>query len=124
MHMPPPIHGASAVGQYIKESRLINETFDCHYINITTAKNMEDIGKGGLDKIMLFFQKVWRVNGAIRRIRPSIIYMTPCTTGGPFFKDNLMLGFARLTSSLFSRQSRFVINLHNKGVQTMQEDWK
>lgn len=124
MHMPPPIHGASAVGQYIKESPLINETFDCHYINITTAKNMEDIGKGGLDKVMLFFQKVWKVNGAIRRIRPSIIYMTPCTTGGPFFKDNLMLGFARLTSSLFSRQSRFVIHLHNKGVQTMQEDWK
>jgi len=124
MHMPPPIHGASAVGQYIKDSALVNETFDCHYINITTAKNLEDIGKGNIGKYGLFFKKVMQVLHAISRLQPSIIYMTPCTTGGPFFKDNLMLNIAKIGAVLRSRKSRFVIHLHNKGVLTMMSDWK
>lgn len=124
MHMPPPIHGASAVGQYIRESKVINSAFDCHYINITTAKNLEDIGKGDFGKYMLFFHKLMQVTQAIRRIKPSVIYMTPCTTGGPFFKDNIMLNIAKLGAMFSSKKSKFVIHLHNKGVQTMQEDWK
>ena len=124
MHMPPPIHGASAMGQYIRESELINSTFDCRYIDITTAKNLEDIGKADFNKIGLFFKKVMQVIRAIYKKKPSIIYMTPCTTGGPFFKDNLMLTFAKLVALLFSKKSRFVIHLHNKGVKTMQGDWK
>lgn len=124
MHMPPPIHGASVVGQFIKDSELINDAFDCHYINLTTAKNMEDIGKGGIGKIALFLEKVVKVHNAIQSLRPSIIYMTPCTSGGPFVKDNLMLSFAKIFAAVYSRKSRFVIHLHNKGVQTMQDDWK
>ena len=124
MHMPPPIHGASAMGQYIRESELINNTFDCRYIDITTAKNLEDIGKADFNKIGLFFRKMMQVVRAIYKKKPSIIYMTPCTTGGPFFKDNLMLTIAKLVALLFSKKSRFVIHLHNKGVKTMQGDWK
>ena len=48
MHMPPPVHGAAMVGQYIHDSKLINREFDCHYINLTTAKNLQDIGKVGM----------------------------------------------------------------------------
>lgn len=40
MHMPPPVHGAAMVGQYIHDSKLINDKFDSHYINLTTAKNL------------------------------------------------------------------------------------
>lgn len=37
MHMPPPVHGASMVGQYIKDSRLLHARFDSVYINMTAA---------------------------------------------------------------------------------------
>ena len=30
MHMPPPVHGAAMVGQYIHDSKLINRELDCH----------------------------------------------------------------------------------------------
>ena len=43
MHMPPPVHGAAMVGQYIHDSKLINDKFDSHYINLTTAKNLSKI---------------------------------------------------------------------------------
>lgn len=124
MHMPPPIHGASVVGQYIRDSKLINDSFDCHYINITTAKNLEDIGKADMRKYGVFFRKVFRVMSEIRRLKPEIIYMTPCTTGGPFYKDHLMLSIAKSWAAMVSSHSRVVIHLHNKGVQTMQEDWR
>lgn len=37
MHMPPPVHGAAMMGKYIHDSKLINDKFECHYINLTTA---------------------------------------------------------------------------------------
>ena len=54
MHMPPPVHGAAMVGKYIHDSRLVNEAFDCRYINLATAANLEDIGKVRLAKFVDF----------------------------------------------------------------------
>lgn len=51
MHMPPPVHGAAMMGKYIHDSKIINEAFNCHYFNLTLARNLEDIGKGGIRKL-------------------------------------------------------------------------
>lgn len=51
MHMPPPVHGASMMGEYIHDSKVINEAFDRHYLNLTSAKD-NDIGKGGIRKLI------------------------------------------------------------------------
>lgn len=55
LHMPPPIYGASMMGKYIHDSKLINETLDCHYINLTTAKNLSDIGKVGIKNYFILY---------------------------------------------------------------------
>ena len=34
LHLPPPVHGSSMVGQLIRDSRLINGSFDTKYINL------------------------------------------------------------------------------------------
>ena len=49
MHMPPPIHGASMVGKFIHDSKLVNESFDCWYISPSTANNIQDIAKINLN---------------------------------------------------------------------------
>ena len=36
MHYPPPVHGAAVVGEYIRKSKLINNTFSTKYINLGT----------------------------------------------------------------------------------------
>ena len=61
MHMPPPVHGAAMVGQYIHDSKLINDKFDSHYINLTTAKNLQDIGKVGIRKLVDFIMLLRRI---------------------------------------------------------------
>ena len=45
LHLPPPVHGAAMMGKYIHDSRVINEAFECKYINLTSAKTLQDIGK-------------------------------------------------------------------------------
>lgn len=55
--MPPPVHGASMMGAYIHDSKVINEAFDCHYLNLTLAKDINDIGKGGIRKLIVYLKK-------------------------------------------------------------------
>ena len=56
LHLPPPVHGAAMMGKYIHDSKLINTSFDCHYINLTTAKDLADIGKVGIRKLVQLVQ--------------------------------------------------------------------
>mgnify|MGYP004256195275 CR=1 FL=1 len=44
LHIPPPVHGSSMVGKWIKESVLINREFDCDYLNLLASK---DVGQSG-----------------------------------------------------------------------------
>jgi len=41
LHCPPPVHGSSIVGQSIKNSTHINNSFDCRYINIRPGRSVE-----------------------------------------------------------------------------------
>ena len=41
LHMPPPVHGASMVGKYIHDSKIINNAFECHYLNLALAKDLD-----------------------------------------------------------------------------------
>jgi len=50
MHYPPPVHGAAMVGQYIKESKLLNESFNCKFINLSTSRTVDEIGATGIRK--------------------------------------------------------------------------
>ena len=53
LHLPPPVHGSSMVGQYIKDSKVvINTSFDAQYINLSTSKTIDEIGKNPLLKLV------------------------------------------------------------------------
>lgn len=56
MHMPPPVHGAAMMGQYVHDSDLINEKFECHYINPSLSSSVGDVGKFSLKKLLIFLE--------------------------------------------------------------------
>ena len=93
LHLPPPVHGASMVGKYIHDSEVINNTFDCHYLNLALAKDLNDIGKGGMRKLKDFYKQLKQVRLLIKSIKPQQCYVTPNAKGGAFYKDFLVVIF-------------------------------
>lgn len=117
LHLPPPVHGAAMVGKYIHDSELINSQFDCHYINLTTAKNLQDIGKGGVKKLWRFLKLLRSIRREVRRLKPQLVYVTPNACGGAFYKDFVVVQMLKRMGC------RVVVHYHNKGVATRQDRW-
>ncbi len=115
LHLPPPVHGAAMVGQYIRESRLINEAFDCHYINLAMAKDLTDIGKVGWRKFGQLFGLLHRIRKMVKEGKPDWVYVTPNATGGAFYKDFVVVQFLKYLGC------RVVVHYHNKGVSLRQQ---
>ena len=114
MHMPPPVHGAAMVGQYIHDSKLINEKFEGHYINLTTAKNLQDIGKVGVRKLVDFYALLRKIRRNLKTINPDLVYVTPNACGGAFYKDYIVVQMIKRMGY------QVVVHYHNKGVSTRQ----
>lgn len=117
MHMPPPVHGASMVGKYIHDSRVINEAFDCHYINLTTARDLTDIGKVGLRKLKQFARLLMQIRKEVKGLRPQLVYVTPNACGGAFYKDFIVVQMLKRMGC------KVVVHYHNKGIAARQDRW-
>lgn len=114
LHMPPPVHGAAMMGKYIHDSILINQTFDCYYFNLTLAKNLQDIGKGGIRKLQDFIKQLLHIYQTVKTFKPDLCYMTPNAKGGAFYKDFVIMMLLKFM------KHKIVIHYHNKGVITRQ----
>lgn len=110
MHMPPPIHGASMVGKFIHDSKLVNESFDCWYISPSTANNIQDIAKINCVKIFRFVFILLRIARILIFERPDLVYYTATAR-----KDGFRISYIIVTwIRLFNRN--IVVHFHNKGV--------
>lgn len=114
LHMPPPIHGAAMMGKYIHDSQVINQTFTCHFFNLTLARNLQDIGKGSIRKLQDFIQQLHKIYHEVKIFKPNLCYVTPNAKGGAFYKDFVIV------IMLKAMGQKVVIHYHNKGVTTRQ----
>src|ERR1035437_1053622 len=114
LHVPPPVHGSSMVGQSIKKSKLINESFDCSFINLLVSRSINDTGRWSFIKALRFIG-IW-VNLLVKIIKkkPTVCYLALSTTGLSFYKDVLLVFWLRLF------HVKRVYHLHNKGVSKRQ----
>lgn len=150
MHMPPPVHGASMVGQYIRDSKLLQDRFDGEYINLTAAANLNDIGRIGLKKVIGYVRMLLKIRKSIMTGKPHVIYLTPNAAGKPFYKDFITVCLVKRWAgySLFEykwpfkivwnwrkrkivkkkvRKPNILVHYHNKGVKNFSKsklnDW-
>lgn len=115
MHTPPPVHGAAMVGKYIKDSKIINETFECRYINLSMASSINDIGKAGIRKLIKYIFLLNRIRLEIKSFQPDLVYVTPNTKGSAFVKDFFIISLIK------SLHNNIIIHFHNKGVSKYQD---
>ena len=115
LHFPPPIHGSSLVGGYIKDSRQINDLFNSCYINLGTSESLQEIGKNPVKKILRYIRLILQVNKALFCFKPDVCYLTISTKDAGFYKDALIVFLVRLY------RVKRMYHLHNKGVSARQD---
>ena len=87
LHLPPPNHGAAKVGEIIKNSKVINENFECRFIPIKSSKTIGEIGKINFEKITLAKELKKRNEKELHEFRPDKIYYTPSMGLVGFLRD-------------------------------------
>lgn len=103
------------VGQYIHDSAVVRDAFDCRFINLTTASGMGDIGHFKVKKLFTFFRLLRRIRRSVKEQRPELVYVTPNAKGGPFYKDFVVVMMLKRMGC------RVVAHYHNKGVASRQD---
>jgi glycosyltransferase involved in cell wall biosynthesis len=114
LHVPPPVHGSSMVGQSIKKSKLINESFECDFINLLVSRSINDTGKWGLMKVVRFIGIWLSLMVHIIKKKPELCYLALSTTGLSFYKDVLLIFWLKVFGV------KRVYHLHNKGISGRQ----
>jgi len=115
--LPPPIHGSAVVSQQIKDSELINETFQCDWVNLGTSRRMDEIGKQSFSKLFRFMGAWSRTLWLLIRHRYAFCYLAITCHGVGFLKDAPFV----LLCKLFHK--KIVIHQHNKGMSKDVDRW-
>lgn len=95
MQLPPPVHGVSVMNSLIKNSALINFELECDYINLTTAKNIDDLQKSGLRKYFITLAIVFKSIYKMLTKRYDYVYITIFPFGFAFLKDSIIVLLAK-----------------------------
>lgn len=114
-HLPPPVHGSAMMGQYIKDSSLINQEFDAHYINLGTSKSISEIGKNPMKKVRTYLAIMGGVVKELLFFKPDLVYLAITAKGIGFYKDVIIAFLAKLFCV------PLVLHFHNKGVSDNQD---
>ncbi len=114
LHIPPPIHGSSIIGQQIKESKVINDKFECKYVNLGTSKSVDEIGKNHFSKIFIYLNILFSTTKNLIYFRPDLCYIAITAKGVAFYKDAIIAILVKLFGV------KVIYHFHNKGVSNYQ----
>ncbi|MFD2937242.1 glycosyltransferase [Spirosoma flavum] len=114
LHLPPPIHGSSIVGLNIRNSSIINDSFQCHYINLLASNKISEAGKINFRKLIGFFNTFLKVLFFLTSHKPQLCYLALTSSGPAFIRDIIIISILKLFNV------RRIYHLHNKGVKLYQ----
>jgi glycosyltransferase involved in cell wall biosynthesis len=115
LHLPPPIHGAAIVGKTIFESESVNSLFNCKFLNLSTSKTIQEIGKSSIIKWIRYCKMIFSFLNLLLFFKPDLVYITLNSKGSGLYKDSVFAIFAKLF------RKNVVYHFHNKGVRENQD---
>ena len=114
LHRSPPTHGAAKVGDFISESKKLNEKFDCQFITIKSSNTIGDIGKINFKKLYLVVELYIKIFIALIFFRPDKIYFTASINNIAFYRD-ILLSTLWKCYKLFKKTDIYY-HYHTKGI--------
>ena len=115
--LPPPVHGSAVVSQQIKDSKFINDAFDCDWINLGTSRSMDEIGKKTLAKPFRLLGALCKEFWCLLTRHYDFCYLAITCHGAGFLKDSPFILMAKLF------RKKIVIHQHNKGMANDVVRW-
>lgn len=115
--LPPPVHGSAMVSQQIMDSDLINGSFRCDYVNLSTSRRMDEIGKHSVVKLWRMASAFIKTFWLLLTQRYTLCYLAITCHGGGFLKDVPFV----LLCKFFGR--KIIIHQHNKGMAADVDRW-
>lgn len=115
--LPPPVHGSAMVSQFIRNSSLINQAYQTDYVNLSTSRKMDEIGKHGIGKAVRFFGSCLKALDKLVFHRWDACYLAITCHGVGFLKDVPFVALCKLFSP------KVVLHLHNKGLSKDVHRW-
>lgn len=118
VHLPPPFHGASAVGEQFISSKLIRDSFDMRIVDLTTSRTMMAKGWRSLGRKVLRSATIQlQLFREILLHRPDLVYVTANSSGPAFWKDFMVL------LVLKALNIKHCLHFHNKGFHSLDATW-
>lgn len=108
LHLPPPVHGASVMGEAIRACKTLNEAYETSYVNLSLAADLKDVGRFSFRKPAAFLRVRRQIRKAVRSFQPDLVYMTPAVCFPGFLKDALNVRMLKRMGC------RLLLHLHNK----------
>lgn len=114
-HFSPPVHGASKVGDFIKQSDLLKEHYHQKHIKLESSKKLEDIGKFSFGKILQLLLLFFKLFITLFSFRPNKIYFTVSPKGLAFYRDFILMQLIKCYRLFTSCDVYF--HYHAKGIE-------
>lgn len=95
-HLPPPVHGVSAINSWIKSSPVINHEFEIQFINLSLAGSIADIGGFSLKKIVRAGRTLFAIVKTLHAYTPSLVVYNISPDGFAFFRDVFFTSIIKL----------------------------
>lgn len=111
LHLPPAVHGVSIVGELIKNSRIINSSFEARYINLLVSRSIDETGKTKLLKLWRFFVSWFKLLFELIKEKPNLCYFALSNSGSAFYKDVSLVFLLKLF------RVKTVFHIHSKGIK-------
>ena len=105
------------MSQQIKDSKLINDSFDCDWVNLSTSRRMDEIGKTTLAKPFRLFGALCKEFWLLLAHNYDLCYLAITCHGIGFLKDAPFVLLAKLF------RKKIVIHQHNKGMGNDVDKW-
>lgn len=115
LHTPPPKHGAAKVGEFIVNSKKINDTFECKFIPIKSSDDIGEIGKLKLKKFYRVFELYVKILKELIVFKPDKIYFTSSIKSVAFYRD-LLLSTLWKIYNIF-KKCEVYYHYHTKGIK-------
>ena len=115
--LPPPVHGSAMVSKYIKDSAKVQSVAQCEWVNLSTSRRMDEIGKGGAMKLLRFMGAYLKTLWLLLTHRYDLCYLAITCHGIGFLKDAPFVWLCKMFGC------RVLIHQHNKGMSNCIERW-